>query len=595
MAGLFVYISKRNYEIPNEQSIIEVLRAISYTSSQNKKHLIHNNLILASVSRIGDNSEKNFTFNEKLDMNCFCEGLFFIESDIKKSIIKKYKMASSLLEVQYLPYLFIEYGEKINSYLSGNYNLVFHLIKKNKIVVINDYLGTLPLFVYEDNEKIIYCSKLSGIAKLLSKVEVDETSILEQLLFNYILSDNTLIKNIQTISNASIIKISQDKISVKKYWGVEELFNYENVSSKKNFDILNSSLSESCNKICALKVGHKAMSLTGGWDSRLILSMIDRKNHKEIDTYSFGATNAPDVKIPQLIADKEGLSYTPYLLDKGYLENDFMNNANDTIVLSNGSRSYKRSHYLYSIKEISKKNRVIITGIFGDQVFKNGKPKGNDVVSQYVIDLIEHNFDCLNIEGFNKVVLEIVKELNFAETVPNELYRRINYIKRDCKLLKNNSEVYAKFRFEYNLRKYFGSEINSYNDFVLSYSPFIEKKFVEEYFKTTYAINRYKFKPATFMQKTRSATLYSKLVKLNYPELAKYSSARGYSMQDTLTLQGNIKILGIRLFKKNKPLDGFNTKKTDSIFIDNHKINDINILNKSNYLSIQYYVNQLKK
>lgn len=600
MAGLFCYIAKNGSNIPSENTMADVFKSMSYNFSQSKKQITFGDIILASVSRIGDSTEDNYSFNDKFMINCFCEGLFFIDNKIKDNIIDKYKIESKLPEIQYLSYLFIEFGEEVNKYLSGNYNIFFHLIKKNEIIIINDYLGTLPLFIYEDNEKIIYCSKLNSIVKILGKIEVDETSILEQLLFNYILSDNTLIKNIKTISNASIIKITQGNSCSRKYWGIEEFFNYEKISYKNSYEILNNSLKESCNKIFEYNAGKKAMSLTGGWDSRLVLSMIDQKYHKEIYTYSFGAENAPDIKIPQMISAQEGFSYTPYILDNRYLLNDFIKNASDTIVLSNGARSYKRSHYLYSIKEISKKNRLVITGIFGDQVLKNGKPKGNEVISQNAISLIENSFDNINIDSFNKELKNLVSDLNLKEEVIKELNRRISDIKIDFKGLKNNSEVYAKFRFEYNLRKYFGYEINSYNDFILTYSPFVEKNFVKNYFKTDYASHRYSFKHSTLRQKKQSTTLYAKLITKNYPKMAQYSSDRGYSMKQALSIEGSILIMIKRLVKKingSNSIDAFNTSDTDELFFKYSGIEDISKTNyrKSSFMSIRYYLKNIEE
>ncbi len=53
-----------------------------------------------------------------------------------------------------------------------------------------------------------------------------------------------------------------------------------------------------------------------------------------------------------------------------------------------------------------------------------------------------------------------------------------------------NQKYYA-FRFETNLRKYFGSELNSYNDFVDCYSPFTDYDFLKNLIKTT-PVNKYK-------------------------------------------------------------------------------------------------------
>ena len=87
------------------------------------------------------------------------------------------------------------------------------------------------------------------------------------------------------------------------------------------------------------------MTLTGGWDSRVVLSKLLPDQNKRLNLYSFGAEDADDILIPKYIAKREHLKYTSYVLDQAYLDNDFLPQAKRTIELSRATRNYKRTHY----------------------------------------------------------------------------------------------------------------------------------------------------------------------------------------------------------------------------------------------------------
>jgi hypothetical protein len=344
------------------------------------------------------------------------------------------------------------------------------------------------------------------------------------------------------------------------------------------------------------------VSLTGGWDSRVVLSYLLPQYKNRLHAYSFGAANSDDILIPQRIAGAEGLDYTPYILDQDYLDNSFLIDALKTIEFSSGARNYKRTHYLYAVKKIAEISDVLVTGIFGDEVFKVGRPGSGAVLSQNMIDLLASDFD---IDGtLRKFSGSFIPHcLNDDHKKLTEAFgARLEALKLKMEAFESISQKYYSIRFEYNLRKYFGSETNSYNDFVFCFSPFIDRDFLENFAHTQYFGIHYPFNADSICLKKQSTQLYHDIVKANYPPLTAYKSARGYSMKDATTLLGNIKILQQKYFKKRKAVDAFNTKPADTLFsaflktkrINSETLkmpdNDLVISNHSDLLSLIYWL-----
>ncbi len=589
MAGIFGVIYK-NKDITHKENFEVSLKKIQYNEKQGKYYYQDDYIEIGVVTQINRNIKANYYWDEENDVLLLLDGLCFVDKAEKELLKSDKGFKGDYSEIEYINLLLKKYNYKeiVNNLLCGNYNIVIYFKKKKKTIIYNDYLGMLPLYLHENKENIIFSSKLDPLLSYIKNPSIDKVSVLEAVIFNYIISDNTIIENIQTIENASSIEIINGSLIKKKYWDINEFFRSDQYERKESQRVFLDSLKKSCLSIFDKQDEQFSLSFTGGWDSRVILSNVIKEHRDKLLLYSFGRKDSSDIKIPEEISHKENLHYTPYVLDDKYLDNKFINNAIDTISLSSGTRNYKRAHYLYSIKEVSKNSTVMISGIYGDQVYKVGKPKANQVISQSALELIQKRFNAKDSEYFMVLLKENAHKLGYKENIIESMLSRLSNISYQYKDCKNAEEIYAKFRFECNLRKYFGAEVNSYNDFILVYSPFIERPFLKEYFKTTYSVEKTKFNKASLFAKDKTNLLYYKTVQSNYPNLALYNSARNYSMRDSTTKLGKIKILAYH-FIGDKEKNSFNTDKTQEIFI-RHIFKD-GFVNKkriynANYLSI---------
>ena len=236
---------------------------------------------------------------------------------------------------------------------------------------------------------------------------------------------------------------------------------------------------------------------------------------------------------------------------------------------------------------------------------KVGKPMGGEVLSSYTINLIE---SCFKFES----TLDSLKKSNILEIFPvdsndviAELSARLESLQRIFNHYETMSQKYVAFRFELNLRKYFGAEINCYNDFAYSYSPFIDYDFLRNYSKTIYFCGNYGMKKNSIAIKKQTTNLYADIVNINYPGLAKYPTSRGYSMNDVNSIKGNIKILYNKYFHKKKQEDAFNTNPTNAIFLsllENNSIDEkymgfrnLDILRLEDLYSLTFWINEILK
>ena len=608
MAGIAGIISKKRTNSQFDAVLSRMLDKLRFDGNQVSNKFESPTVCFCNVVPIAQTDNINFIHDQKHDIFCVVDGFIFVSEEERELLNKDNGVSADLSNHNLIPNLYKRYGQDIVNHLTGSYNIFIYDRQQNTSLLFNDRLGYLPLYIFEDDNVLVFASKIESIlaSGLMGSIDFDHTTIAEHLFFNYPISDHTYIKNINTLPDASIVQINDQVITNRHYWDVSELFGLDSLNKKQSIEAIDTGLKVAIDKFFDVSSNPINFSITGGWDSRVVLSYLLPMYTSRFKSYSFGAPAAPDITVPQHIANSEGFNYTPFLLDQQYLDNHFLEDAKNTIMLSSGTRNYKRTHYVHTVKQIGKNSPWLLTGIFGDEVFKVGKPQGGAVISKNAVDLIATNFNISN--TLQRFLQSNILNL-FADDsnhILNELEGRLSTFSKRFSQYTTLGEKYFAFRFSVNLRKYFGNEVNSYNDFVWCYSPFIDFDFLKTFAKTKYMVSRFDFVKPKLGWQAQSSWLYYELTRRNKDSLTKYQSSRGFSMRDTSSLFGMLKIIYKKRIQKkfSQNPDAFNTKTFNDTFnnliIGKHKnnpffINENASVSKEDYLTLFYWCNNIKE
>lgn len=570
MAGIagVICLGKNSTSQIDNSTLNAIKAALCINDQQNGAEYLDDRVFCVNKLPLNARDNDSFFVNESLGVVCAIDGCIWASDSIRSGLIVEYKLPKTTTDHQLIPYLFKKHGKQLVDHVNGNYNLLCYDIRSGEAFLINDRLGFLPFYWFSNGACLVIGSKIECIlaSGLMSRIEFDQVTLAEHLHFNYPLSDHSYVKGISTLANATVLSIGPERVIQERYWRIGEDFTAQAVSRDDSFELINSALTEAVEKITGLTAGNLNFSLTGGWDSRVVLACLLPKQRSRLRCYSFGAAESDDIIIPVQISNLEKLDYRPFILDGSYLQNGFLNFARQTIELSGGTRNFKRAHYLYALKEMNKYSETLMTGIFGDEVLKMGRPQGGAVISPHALTLLDNGFDPESaMMDFQKSSTAQIPSLS-SERVLEELSVRIARLRDEYRDYKTPSEKYVAFRFEINLRKYFGNEASSYNDFAWCHSPFIDHSFLKAWLKTIYAGYRFDFTQPSLRNKKLSSDLYTQLVLQRYPALADYPSSRGFSMADTKSFRGRAKILQKKYLNRKKTRDAFLTAGTDDIF-----------------------------
>lgn len=199
--------------------------------------------------------------------------------------------------------------------------LTNYIVDRNskKIFIIPDPIGMSIIYYYITPQLKIYSNSIKEIRRILSKCDIELTKeinyFFESLVMNNGGLGHTPFKEISAIKPFHYIIISENEIQVVenteivKY--ISKIYNpdYRDVISIAKNDIITNLKAVQNYKSNGVKISH----LTGGFDSRLILSAILNQNMQdEFIFFCSGRDGTMDTDISKAICKEFGLTFTNY-------------------------------------------------------------------------------------------------------------------------------------------------------------------------------------------------------------------------------------------------------------------------------------------
>lgn len=208
-------------------------------------------------------------------------------------------------------------------------NGFFSIVKQSGYTIFAavDHIRSRPLF-YSQNANNFYLSdNAEWIRQQISSSSIDDYSKAEFQLVGYVTGQSTLYKEIKQLQAGECLVLSKNKISIKRYY----LFIHKENSFldshllKVNLDKV---AKESIQRTIDYANGRQiVIPLSGGYDSRLIATLLKLKNYKNIITFTYGDKESLEAKQSKAVAESLGLKwyfieYTTALWKETWASND---------------------------------------------------------------------------------------------------------------------------------------------------------------------------------------------------------------------------------------------------------------------------------
>jgi hypothetical protein len=256
--------------------------------------------------------------------------------------------------------LIVREGENHYRYLKGNYYLLLVDKKKGSIVIYSSPLSLYPVYFTLQADVLAFSNILEWVLPESAPIAVNVQGLVEFALFDHPLGMNTLYRNIHAISGGTRIDISNNRFKETVVYDIAQWIHGKPISRREALPEISHVLRRVMADYTA-PVSRFNLSLTGGFDGRLNLSLIHERDYPRMQTFSYAKSGSLQLSIPKKISEALGFGYKPILLDEEFV-GQYAELGHETIMVSEGITPFIRANYLYGYGKLIDFSRYCILG-----------------------------------------------------------------------------------------------------------------------------------------------------------------------------------------------------------------------------------------
>ena len=390
------------------------------------------------------------------------------------------------------PQLFKEVIQKLN----GLFSIVIETPQGFYAAV--DLSRTFPLFYCVNNDDI----RISDTPGELTQKQLNESRIPEFLACGYVTGKETLLKGVYQIQAGSFLVVHQGQFEEQRYFYYLDEESNTTGSEYQIQDALNGIINTIGHKLVASLQGRQAvLPLSGGFDSRLIATLLKEQKYENVICFTFGRAANSESKIARIVAGK--LDYPWYFIknDKETVRDYFkskMFNAYYGYASCFTSMFFMEQYFalLYLTKNnLIESNAVFIPGHSGD-FFAGSHLKGffTDHTSgaALVNRIFKKNYSLypLSLDEKQKIIVQISKYVNDRHGPPHSIYEEWILTERQAKFIVNSARLYSFFNYEFRMPLWDKQFITFFKALPLKYKNYkiLYNKLLQDRYFTNYKL-----------------------------------------------------------------------------------------------------------
>ena len=187
-------------------------------------------------------------------------------------------------------------------------------VEKRTLFIARDRLGIKPLYIYDNNESIVFSSEIRSLMECsLVKKKIDKDSFVDYLRYNTVHAPKTIIEGVKMLMPGHYIWVSDDEYKNEPYWDINKYINRksDNQSYEEIKIEVKDRLTKSVKRRLVADVPFGAF-LSGGIDSSAIVALMSEVTDKPLKTFniSFAEEAFSEAKYARIIAKKYKTDHT---------------------------------------------------------------------------------------------------------------------------------------------------------------------------------------------------------------------------------------------------------------------------------------------
>jgi len=334
-------------------------------------------------------------------------------------------------DTKFLLNLFIKKGFSCLPKINGQFSACIYDFIEKKLILISDRFGTRPVYYTFYNNKFFFAPEVKSLILDNFDKKINYDAISDLFHFGHLFGYKTMFENVYQLPEASYLVFQNGEIDIKRYWNYPY---YEKAYTKTKFtkkEIENyfeemQEIMLNAMKRQVVKNNDKILfSLSGGLDSRFVISLANKFNVNPLTAFTMGENNSEDVIYAKIVANKLNVEHSIFPIKPENIWQDaktFSNISDGMSMIYGPIQGFEPSKYFFGKQEITLSSQMC-DAVFGSTLYRK---KMKVLVNKNKMDN-EANDIISNIFNLQSVTnLESIFKPEFFEKVKNN-YKKIPY------------------------------------------------------------------------------------------------------------------------------------------------------------------------
>lgn len=301
------------------------------------------------------------------DFSMVFNGEIYNHLELRKTVLKEYNF-STTSDTETLLYMYIKFGNDMFDYLDGMFAFCIFDRKKNHLFLAKDRAGKKPLYLYSDNDSVLFASEINAIKLAVKNLSINNVAIESYLRNGLFFCENTAFDNLVNLKagHYTTIDINTLEINTYKYFDILDFYNKpSSMSFEESLQEVDNILHKSIKNRLESSDLEVGAFLSGGIDSSLVVAIASRYQ-KNLKTFTVKFSDGYDEShLAKLTANKYNTQHHELNISMNLKEDieTILCNYGQPFMDSSAIPSY------YVSKEAKKYVTVILNGDGADEIF----------------------------------------------------------------------------------------------------------------------------------------------------------------------------------------------------------------------------------
>jgi asparagine synthase (glutamine-hydrolysing) len=231
--------------------------------------------------------------------------------------------------------LYRQYGLEVAPQLKGSFCAAILDEDEKRLLLINDRMGSYPLYWFATDTFFAFASELRPLVGIHPRPALNPRTVNDLIAFGFPMGDKTLATGIQLLDSESTLTFQWESgsVAINPYASWADSFRPTAMDKPEYLNALQDAFSVSMER--SIAGSHRyGLSLSGGLDTRVLLSALDRMSIT-VSTFTLGGAGCADQVIGEQLATMARSRHRFVELEERYLA-DLLPMAGQMVSLTDG-------------------------------------------------------------------------------------------------------------------------------------------------------------------------------------------------------------------------------------------------------------------